>query len=935
MESEKLFRREPPNIHKEEGGGDIRKIFDDYTKVKDLPLKGEDGKIRTLLGMRKQRPMGRLFTVSVESIMEAEEFFRGETQENKEETILEETEDMADAPENYTDAEEKFSETEEDTLVTETEEDDLVTETEENHIVEEPEKTKPKGFVETFNDYLESMFSTHEEQDEEIEEELSAMFSLLWKILSGTMGLIAIFVIATKYPVYLHTLHENQLWFSNIKEVEREISFRTEQGLYYSYYKQILDAPTIAVGYDQLKVDNKTENGRTINIFHRFNILPEVVLSAVHRWLTLQVSPIIFYVWTVFGLHGVFLAGLYITSWYLSGSILGGALTAIFYVAHRVDTTRVNYTIPLRESFAVPLLFLQILIICTFLRSTKWQIVKLATILLLTLSFLLSWQFGPFVLLCQLICMVALCRLHLLPQEKVQRLILAIGTSLLVSSFVQGHPPMIISSPVLSMIIPAFTVSLSPLYGKNRGLVSKVAIAVAEVFVMLMVTLLINVFVKDFLHIDADSHVYQLLLAKLQMGDPRNFDSRLYMCNEAFHYLDVETLGRLTESGLLPLYCFCVLIYGFSMLSFIAKPKNVTENQSSPHSSSSCSDKEKTQNEDQKQFRSQEDNCMMRKQENIETLNLEKSQEFQNLLHTQKNGISGNLSNALNGDVRRESSLNHCSEEESKGIISDRPDIAFFLGLSIVMGILALLILRLKVLWLPMVCVLSGVIASDMQLYNAVFRSSGKLSSSLPSWLPEYSKMGVCFGLIAFLVQKYWSQVSAELWPEEMYEFWDPDTVELMEWIQSYTPPTAVFAGSMQLLAGVKLCTNRHITNHPHYEDGWLRNRTHQVYQIYGRSSPEVVHSVLKAVGATHIILEDSICMAPPNTKHPLCRLTDIVDLHYGHVPEDGQINIPGLKVPQYGRFCDIIRYNTPHYSRLFSLVMNNKTFRVYRVAST
>lgn len=103
-----------------------------------------------------------------QSIMEAEEFFRGETQENKEETILEETEDMADAPENYTDAEEKFSETEEDTLVTETEEDDLVTETEENHIVEEPEKTKPKGFVETFNDYLESMFSTHEEQDEEV-----------------------------------------------------------------------------------------------------------------------------------------------------------------------------------------------------------------------------------------------------------------------------------------------------------------------------------------------------------------------------------------------------------------------------------------------------------------------------------------------------------------------------------------------------------------------------------------------------------------------------------------------------------------------------------------------------------------------------------------------------------------------------------------------
>lgn len=73
-----------------------------------------------------------------------------------------------------------------------------------------------------------------------------------------------------------------------------------------------------------------------------------------------------------------------------------------------------------------------------------------------------------------------------------------------------------------------------------------------------------------------------------------------------------------------------------------------------------------------------------------------------------------------------------------------------------------------------------------------------------------------------------------ELWPEELYEFWDPDTVELMEWIQSYTPPSAVFAGSMQLLAAVKLSTGRHITNHPHYEDSWLRHRTHEVLYYRG-----------------------------------------------------------------------------------------------------
>jgi len=43
------------------------------------------------------------------------------------------------------------------------------------------------------------------------------------------------------------------------------------------------------------------------------------------------------------------------------------------------------------------------------------------------------------------------------------------------------------------------------------------------------------------------------------------------------------------------------------------------------------------------------------------------------------------------------------------------------------------------------------------------------------------------------------------------------------------TSPMAAFSGSMQLLAGVKLCTGRPITNHPHYEHKALRHRTKEV----------------------------------------------------------------------------------------------------------
>ncbi|OBS77179.1 hypothetical protein A6R68_16340 [Neotoma lepida] len=86
----------------------------------------------------------------------------------------------------------------------------------------------------------------------------------------------------------------------------------------------------------------------------------------------------------------------------------------------------------------------------------------------------------------------------------------------------------------------------------------------------------------------------------------------------------------------------------------------------------------------------------------------------------------------------------------------------------------------------------------------------------------------------------------------------------------------------MQLLAGVKLCTGRTLTNHPHYEDKSLRERTQAVYQIYAKRSPEEVHSLLRSFGADFVILEDSICYERRHQRG--CRLRDLLDVANGHV---------------------------------------------------
>ncbi|XP_034730770.1 probable C-mannosyltransferase DPY19L3 isoform X2 [Etheostoma cragini] len=653
--------------------------------------------------------------------------------------------------------------------------------------------------------------------------------------------------------IYMATLHENDLWFSNIKEVEREISFRTECGLYYSYYKQMLQAPSIQAGLSNLIHDNLTESKRTINLLQRMNIYQEVFLSVLYRLLPIQLylEPVYFYIYTVFSLQAVYVIALYLTAWLLSGSWLAGMLAGVWYILNRVDTTRVEFTISLRENWSLPFLALQVAAITCYLRPQLTALQQKVIVWLMyvtTFCFCLTWQFNQFILLVQALIIYALDCVDFLTTTQVTTLYLVQVSSLLSVWLLQFCNSMILGSLVLSFIVAALFIKHCQSGLKTGSLLVRLGKLLLHSALVLLLTVTINYLAKKALQLRSDEHIFKFIKSKFAMGPTRDFDANLYLCEEAFGLLPLDTLERLAGTLLLYPYILTLLLLSGVFASAA--------------------------------------------------------------LH--------NLSRPKGG-----------SAEERKGtaegrVVALRPDVAYNLLHTLFYGLLAFSTMRMKYIWTGHMCAVAAYGVCRKEVWTVLLSTLGCNSKVLLRLV----RHAVPLLMIGCLYYKFWPKLMEEL--SELREFYDPDTVELMTWISTKTPKRAVFAGSMQLLAGIKLCTGRVLTNHPHYEDKDLRERTKQVYQVYARQSPEEVYDILRAVGADYVVLENSICYERRHRRG--CRLRDLLDLANGHIMDGPGENDPDLVPASHPRFCEAIKTDTGAYRALFTRTFQNKTFHVYRV---
>ncbi|XP_069724233.1 protein C-mannosyl-transferase DPY19L3 isoform X2 [Phaenicophaeus curvirostris] len=638
----------------------------------------------------------------------------------------------------------------------------------------------------------------------------------LWDVLSVAVGGIVAVSLGLLTSVYVATLHENDLWFSNIKEVEREISFRTECGLYYSYYKQMIQAASIQQG-----IVNCTQ----------------------------YLEPVYFYIYTLFGLQAVYVIALYVTSWLLSGTWLSGLLAACWYVTNRVDTTRVEFTIPLRENWALPFFAVQIAAV-TYLFRTHLQPVQekltLMAVFIATFLFSVTWQFNQFMMLIQALALFILDCFDMLPTAKVTWLYIIQVSGLLLVCVLQFFNSMILGSLLISFnasVLIARTVQKNL---KKGGLLNRLGKLILHVVLVLCLTFVINKFVKKILNLESDEHIFKFLKAKFGFGATRDFDANLYLCEEAFGLLPLNTFSRLSDTLLFYIYVFVLIL--LTVAAVIVAFRN----------------------------------------------------------------LSG--SNQV-----------QCTEKTEECTITLKPDAAYNLTHTVLFGCLALSTMRMKYLWTSHMCVFASFGLCSTEVWKLILKCI-RLHTSQRIRLIKYS---VPIITLLYISYKFWPGIMDEL--SELREFYDPDTVELMNWIKSNTPNTAVFAGSMQLLAGVKLCTGRTLTNHPHYEDKNLRERTKQIYQIYAKRSPEDVYRILRSFGTDYVILEDSICYERRHSRG--CRLRDLLDRANGHIMDGLGENEPELRPSLYPRFCEEIKKNLPSYTVHFTRVFQNKTFHVYKLA--
>ncbi|KJP84970.1 hypothetical protein AK88_05393, partial [Plasmodium fragile] len=404
-----------------------------------------------------------------------------------------------------------------------------------------------------------------------------------------------LFVKLTFYKRVRYTFYQNY--------VEQKLSLYSEESFYFSFYDDIVNAETYLEGIKLLIHDDRSEYPNTINAIRRFNIYPEIILGTVWRAFNLKerfLTPFNFYVYAVLLSQAASVSTLFFFAVYLGRSYISGVIfLMLFFSCYREKFIMRLSAFPLRENFSLVYMWCNILLIYTILReSKKRRTAYLVCLFLSSFLFFITWQFSVFVTLTHVVALFGLDLLGFDIQKELHSILVTLSCSYTCSLLVTFFPRYLMCTYlpfVLASLI--ITNAIYPRRGGNAHdgrrepvsnlkdvapcqidpsctsplqffphLRTKVGFILQKGFTSIMIFLLLRLTMvgmeKD------DSHVMSLLKVRLHLSS-HNFDSMIYSLGSEFNPFTKYMFNMIKETSLYDYFIFFNLILLLYVVNYV------------------------------------------------------------------------------------------------------------------------------------------------------------------------------------------------------------------------------------------------------------------------------------------------------------------------------------------------------------------------------
>jgi hypothetical protein len=232
--------------------------------------------------------------------------------------------------------------------------------------------------------------------------------------------------------------------------------------------------------------------------------------------------------------------------------------------------------------------------------------------------------------------------------------------------------------------------------------------------------------------------------------------------------------------------------------------------------------------------------------------------------------------------------------------------------------IMAGLIMRLKLFWTPYLCVLASCLGNRLLEHNIVVQLGRHMRSKLFGYSKQSARL-IVVGLVLACMSIHGMRNVQDEW-SRLGEFSEPTQEAMMAWITTETKKSDAFAGSMALMANIRLSTGRPVMNHPHYEDVGVRNRTLYLYSLmYGNRRVEELHRMLKSdYQVAYLVLETHFCHSHQPGK-PQCALNELAHIGFERLAGERRV-------------CEVLFEQTEAFKRYFELAFSKNYLSIFKV---